>query len=296
MKLFILFFNFFIIITLHAQIASYNQFPTKRPSHILDEKLVDISFAYSMRILESDYEGPLVRLRRQSDNAEMDFGCTDTDIVDVAAINSWRGGANVFMVVWYDQSGLGRNAIQNTNANQPQFIPNIALPYFIGDGVNDFLDTQTSVQIVTDAGANGTVLMVLNGTTKRQNQFGVLVNNNRWLAHINWSDNNTYFDPGYCCNNPRSFGNASGVGVWSHYSFFREDLTSTARKNGVVEFSGAFANRRCTLNFNFTIGWARGNSGLYSNSSFNEMIMYSTDIPISDIQEIEENAMAFWGL
>ncbi|HBS11541.1 MAG TPA: hypothetical protein DEO36_03215, partial [Flavobacteriaceae bacterium] len=121
--------NFFLFFVMTwsfctGQIAQYNHFPTMKPSHILDEKLDDISFAMSFRILESDYEGPLVRLRRASDNAELDFYHADNDIVDVDAINTWRAGANVYVVVWYDQSSLGRNAIQPTQNRQPRFFPN----------------------------------------------------------------------------------------------------------------------------------------------------------------------------
>ena len=67
-------FSFIIVFILpmvvYGQIANYNHYPTIKPSHILDEKLTDISFAFSMRVLESDYTGAIVRLRRASDNAE----------------------------------------------------------------------------------------------------------------------------------------------------------------------------------------------------------------------------------
>ena len=104
----------------NAQVGNYNQFPTMQPAHILDENLENISFAFALRVLVSDYEGPLVRLRRASDNAEMDFYCNDDDKVDVNAINTWRGSALVYVVTWYDQSGLGRNAVQPTRSRQPR--------------------------------------------------------------------------------------------------------------------------------------------------------------------------------
>ncbi len=279
-----------------GQIAQYNHFPTLKPSHILDEKLDDISFAFSFRILESDYDGPLVKLRRASDNAELDFYHTDDDIVDVDAINTWRNSANVYVVIWYDQSGLGRNAIQPTQNKQPRFYP-VANPYFQGDGSNDHLEVQTSIQVVTNAGVNGTVLMVASATTKQQHTFGVLREANRWSSHVNWSNNNLYFDPGICCNNPRNFSNGVNVGVWKQYTFMKTNTHVIARLNGVQKINGVHTTGRCTINDNFTIGWANGNQAWnHSTTLFQEFIMYSTDISTVYFEEIENDAIVFWGL
>ena len=143
----------------NGQIAQYNQFPTKQPTHILDEKLDDISFAYSLRLLESDYDGPLIRLRK-TDNAEMDFGWTDNDRVDIEAINTWRAGSDVFVTTWYDQSGLDRHATQTDTNLQPQFIPDLVQPYLAGDRDNDVLIVTENFQNLTENGKNGSVLGV----------------------------------------------------------------------------------------------------------------------------------------
>ena len=293
------FFFLFVIVWSFCtgQIAQYNYFPTMKPSHILDEKLDDISFALSFRILESDYEGPLVRLRRTSDDVELDFYHNDNDIVDVDAINTWRSGANVYVVTWYDQSGLGRNAIQPTKNRQPRFYPNAAKPYFQGDGSNDHLEVQTSIQVVTNSGVNGTVFMVASATKKSQHTFGVLRGVNRWSSHINWSNNNLYFDPGICCNNPRYYSNGASVGVWKQYTFFKTNTHVVARLNGVEKINGVHTKGRCTINDNFTIGWAKGDQSYnHSTTLFQEFIMYSTDVSTAYYQEIENNAMLFWSL
>jgi len=207
------FYTFIVIlyipITIHGAIANYNHFPTLTPLHILDEKLTNISFAFSMRVLESDYNGPLIRLRRASDNSEKDFGWGDNDIVDVAAINAWRSGSNVYVHTWYDQSGLGRDAVQTISSKQPRFYADVAYPYFQGDGVDDYLtiDTPNGLQDVTHAGKEGTIISILQATNNNQYTFGVLYGTDRWSTHTNWSNGSIYFDPGICCNNPRSFSN-----------------------------------------------------------------------------------------
>jgi hypothetical protein len=296
-------FSFLIVFILpmvvYGQIANYNHYPTIKPSHILDEKLTDISFAFSMRVLESDYTGSLVRLRRASDNAEKDFVWGDNDIVDVAAIDTWRNVSNVFVHTWYDQSGLGRNAVQTVRSQQPRFYPDATMPYFQGDGSDDHLtvDTPNGIQDVTNNGNQGTVLTIMKASTKSQHSFGVLTSSDRWSTHINWNNNNVYFDPGICCNTPRFFTNAGNVNNWVHYTFIKTATNAIARANTIEKFNGTHTTGRCTRTEDFAIGWATGNqSGNHSTTSFTEMIMYKTDISASEYQEIEENAMTFWGL
>ena len=288
----------------HAAIVNYNQFPTSKPSHILDEKLTNISFAFSMRVLESDYNGPLVKLRRASDNALQDFSWGDNDIVDVAAIDVWRAGSNVYVHTWYDQSGLGRNAVQTINNRQPQFFTDANRPYFKGDGYNDYLtvDTPNGIQDVTNNGKEGSVLAIVKATTLNQHIFGVLDNtvspSNRWSAHINWGNNRAYFDPGSCCvTNARSFENSANVGMWVSYTFIRTSTKIIMRASGVDKLNTNLNMGNCTLTSDFAIGWATGNEITHGTSaSIMEMIMYKIDINTLLYQEIEENMILFWSL
>lgn len=294
LAVFIIFIN-----EIQAQISNYNHYPSLKPFHILDDKLTDISFAFSMRVLESDYNGPLIRLRRSSDNAEEDFSWSDNDIVDINAINTWRNGSNVFVRTWYDQSGQGRNATQTDINSQPEFFPEILTPHFQGDGVDDFLiiETPNGVQDVTNSGNQGTVITVLRATIKNQHSFGVLNNNNRWSTHVNWSDSRLYFDPGICCNATRSFNNSSNNNAWMLYTFIKTDTNVLARSDGVERFNGSHTTGRCTRTDNFTIGWANGNqTNNRSTTAFLEFIMYRNDIIPTIYEEIENNGIAFWNL
>lgn len=286
----------------YGQIVNYNHFPTLKPNHILDAELTNISFAFSMRVLESDYNGPLIRLRRESDDAEQDFGWASNDKVDTDAINTWRGTDNVYVHTWYDQSGLGRNAVQTTNNRQPRFYP-IATPYFAGDGTNDYLiiDTPNGVQDVTNAGDEGTVLAVMRATRKAQFTFGVNRRTggteNRWSSHINWSNNRVYFDPGFCCNPPaRDFGNSTNIDRFRHYTFIKTSTNTIARRSGIEQFNASYIRGHCTLTLDFTIGWANGNDYKYATTGFTEFIMYRTDINATLYEKIENNSRTFWGL
>jgi len=57
-----------------------------------------------VRRLLTSYEGPLVRLRRTSDSVESDFGALTNGRLDVAAVDTFLGGAGAVVKV-YDQYG-----------------------------------------------------------------------------------------------------------------------------------------------------------------------------------------------
>ena len=100
--------------------------------------------AYSLRVLDGIYTGPLVRVRRDSDNIEMDVypdakgvlsersvvkNKVETSTgVTVGTPNDSRAftfgefayGSNCYVVEWKDQSGNGNHATQNASANQPK--------------------------------------------------------------------------------------------------------------------------------------------------------------------------------
>ena len=287
-----------IFVESYGTIANYNHFPTLKPLHVLDTKLTNISFAFSMRVLNSDYDGPLIRLRRAGDNAQKDFGWGDNDIVDINAINIWRNGNNVYVHTWYDQSALGRDAVQVMSNMQPQFYADETQPYFTGDGNNDHLsiDTPNGIQDVTNAGDEGTVLVVLNPTNKTQHTFGVLTGGNRWSTHVNWSNGSLYFDPGFV-HNPRTFSNSSATGVWKQYTFMKTNSNVIIRKNGLDKVNASRISHRCTRTEDFAIGWATGDGNdRYATTSFMEMIMYKIDLSAVKYEEIENNIMTFWGL
>jgi len=77
--------------------------------------------AYSLRLLRSGYTGSSIRVRRSSDNTELNIGFFAGEL-DVTALLSFVGSGNGFVTTWYDQSGNGQNATQTTAANQPSII------------------------------------------------------------------------------------------------------------------------------------------------------------------------------
>jgi hypothetical protein len=76
--------------------------------------------AFAFRRLASSYSGPLVRVRRASDNAQKDLGATVGGGLDTAALAAFCGASSCFVTTWYDQSGNARHALQATTTAQPR--------------------------------------------------------------------------------------------------------------------------------------------------------------------------------
>lgn len=74
--------------------------------------------AYSLRLLSNSYSGNAVKVRRASDNAELDIGFSSGEL-DTSALTTHCGSSDGFVVTWYDQSS-SNNATQSTTANQPK--------------------------------------------------------------------------------------------------------------------------------------------------------------------------------
>jgi len=76
--------------------------------------------AYSLRRLSSTYTGPLIRVRRASDNAEQDISADIEGNLNTGALAAFCSGTDGFVKTWYDQSGNGNDAEQTTTSEQPK--------------------------------------------------------------------------------------------------------------------------------------------------------------------------------
>lgn len=101
---------------------------------------------YSLRLLNTDYTGSAVTVRRASDNATQNIGFVDGEL-DVTALETFCSGTDGFVSVWFDQSGNGRNATQTTASAQPKIhdattgvITSFGQPSIEFDGVADWMD------------------------------------------------------------------------------------------------------------------------------------------------------------
>jgi hypothetical protein len=142
---------------LKRNVSPYTQF-----RGILDE-YPGAAAAYSLRRLSGSYGGPLIKVRRSSDNTEQDIFPLGNGSLDTTSLLSFVGANNGFVTTWYDQSGNGNNTAQGTAASQPQIVSSGAIiidngkPALLLDGSNDKFITNSGINSL-----NMTIVPILN--------------------------------------------------------------------------------------------------------------------------------------
>jgi hypothetical protein len=145
---------------------------------LLDDVGVAAHDAYSLRKLRSAYAGKAVRVRRSSDNTELDIGFVSNDL-DTAALLTFAGAGSAFVKTWYDQSGNARDFTQATTTAQPRIVNAGVLdvtttgkPKNVFDGADDiYIDTNAANLGLYAAGgstqASVTDLTIPTGSARR---------------------------------------------------------------------------------------------------------------------------------
>jgi len=105
--------------------------------------------AYSLRNLSLYHTDPVVRVRRDNDDAEEDFTATEVSDGTLAA---WVGaGNNGFVRTWYDQTSNGFHMAQATTTLQPQIVSN---------GSVIVVTSTPAIQLASDNTSGGVRLVV----------------------------------------------------------------------------------------------------------------------------------------
>lgn len=110
----------------------------------------------SGRLLRAAYTGAIVRLRRASDNAELDFSAVN-NVVNETAVTAWAGGA-FFIVTEYDQTGGGFHATQSTALTQPTGAFVSGRLEAVYDGAGDLLDFYSVGYAAAFSGNEGSII------------------------------------------------------------------------------------------------------------------------------------------
>jgi len=88
---------------------------------ILDDVSVAPVGAWSVAVrLDTDYTGNLIRVRRASDNAELNIGYGADNYLNTSALTTHCTGTDCFITTVYEQSGNARDLTQTTASEQPK--------------------------------------------------------------------------------------------------------------------------------------------------------------------------------
>jgi hypothetical protein len=231
---------------------------------------------YSIRALSSTYIGPVINVRRGSDNITSDFYANSTGTLGQSIngtgtlIASWLNGSTGYITKWYDQSGIGNDASQNTNGSQPTI--NISSGY-MNFGSNSYFNLP-----------NGTVPYGNSGYTVTL-KHGAIGGVNGFLGSGNYGTSNQV-------NAFRSNG-SSYVNYWWAIDIgggtcvannvvtfkYKMNVSRTIYVNGTSAVSSSASNRAST-NINNTIGVT--NYSEYMNSYLYYLAIFNTDLSDAD--------------
>lgn len=175
---------------------------------------------YSLRKLRERYDGPCVRIRRSSDNAEQDFGFSN-DYLDTVAFSTFVGSGIGYIVTWYDQTGNGIDVSQGTALYQPY----IRLNVLNGKAIVEF-ERNDSFPASTFLGSTDPLI---NSTLS-----GILKESSVFLPHRKTSD--ISFNSPFILNHPPN----------SYYSFVHMWVCTggyfAERTDAGIQVSQAFSN------------------------------------------------------
>ena len=99
-----------------------SQYVFPKPTPYLLDTYEGAAAAYSLRRLRSAYTGPAVRVRRASNNDELDIYFNRDGSLDTATLEAFCAGTDGFVKVWYDQGQEGNDATQGATGAQPQIV------------------------------------------------------------------------------------------------------------------------------------------------------------------------------
>jgi hypothetical protein len=106
----------------YTRLLTNLQFDLKRAS--LLNYYPEPFIAYSLRLLDINYTGPAIQVRRSSDNTTLDIGFNSRGLLDTESLLDFVGTGNGYIRIWYDQSGNQNNIGRTSNANQPIIVEN----------------------------------------------------------------------------------------------------------------------------------------------------------------------------
>jgi len=125
-----------------------NRFRGGGSTPLLLDTYTNAAIAYSLRKLRTEYVGSAIRVRRASDNSEMNIGFVNNEL-DTATLETFCSGTNGFVTTWYDQSTNGNNVTQAISLNQPQIVSSGVIllengkPAVNFNGITNYLSSAT---------------------------------------------------------------------------------------------------------------------------------------------------------
>jgi hypothetical protein len=260
--------------------------------------IAPLAAAYSLRSLTGG-DPKVVRVRRDTgggagDNDEEDF--TVSGISSGALVDFVGSGNNGFVDTWYDQSGNGNHAINNTDAEQPKIVSSGSL---IADGI-DFDGSDDTLTAASVSGFGATISM-----------FSASVRDSGGAAVLSMGSS--------ASTDNTNFGIIEGASVSNVNARNTTSVTASASVSGVTRLTfglttgqtstksgalgGTLVENTSDYGSNFTsgelntifLGKLRAGSGSSFNGHIKEALIYTSD-QSSNRDAIEANIANYYNI
>lgn len=243
--------------------------------------------AYSLRKKISTATNS-IRVRRSSDNAELDIGFMG-DALDTASLAAFVGAGSAYVVTAYDQTGNGFNASQTTAANQPRIVnAGVYDGKIVFNGTSHSLKITALTQGAAQLGVFACLKQANSATSKIILEGSSNFNSNTqcylfFIGSAGWSMNMNNTSGGGSNQRQNTFTPASITSLKTMAALWDRALTGASeeilRVDGVkltptaantVEGTGTFST------YDAYIG-ARGGTSLYADMDLETLVIYNSD-------------------
>lgn len=253
--------------------------------------------AYSLRLLDTDYTGSAIRVRRASDNTEQDIGFDGNGDLDTTSLATFCSGTDGFVKVWYDQSGNANDATQTTTGSQPKIydsatgvITENGKPAIQTDGSDDTMSLTSTINFTdltwftvtkkADTDSNGSIIFFGGGS----NAYGGDDVDNQGNPRLQASG-------AAIIRNTLGNTSASGGEINQHLSYYnRNGTNASGGLNGEVNTEATVA----TTTFGLTELFQYGSNYKYEGL-VQELVLYDSNKK-SDRSGIESNINTYYSI
>jgi hypothetical protein len=260
--------------------------------------------AWSLRRVDPAYTGPLLRVRRSSDDQESDIGFNSSGDLDEAALLDFVGSDSAYVSVWYNQASSGPDAFQLTNGAQPRIVdagvvekkeskPAIAFLSANSTWLDTGVESFGSTGIYADGTQSFTISTVFNIA---YNSNGVLMAR----ADDNGGSRTFYvhfFGSSFRTQTPSIvFRGTSTTGGWSmddgnnRTLGFRWNAAQlrTRFNSGILQITSVGGAAEQTGQ-RFIIGARTNGTNFFLNGSISEILIYDSALSDEDFELLQQN-------
>jgi hypothetical protein len=241
----------------------------------------DSGIALSLRKIVSTYVGNCIRVRRSTDNIEMDIGFVN-DVLDTSTLLTFVGSGNGYIVRWFDQVGYHRDMYQSLPANQPMIVDSGVLVALNGKPAIKCNSVQF-LSSVADVNLSGLTDIMSGYVVAAKLSDGALVNveGGAGYNHFNVGGNNILFRHNSTIT--ATIVDSHNLAVQNLYQIIRYSGSATKYFRNNILKADAAMNGTWGLR-KFSIGKAiAGNVNYPDSSIYQEIRYYRSDI--SNIQD-----------